>query len=335
MIGDSVKFKNIVIACSVEGHRAEYVSLMESMFSLTPFFVDLRGIRVILGVAFANKVLFSSIDDDVLGFMLICFLRSSIRKKTVGLFLRPLSCFDVGTRNFAKYTLFKFLKALPGVSIFSIIPHAFDKRIAKVTNYWVHDPQMWDKFSNIFKFKSELSRELLTLAGDRKIICYLGRISKEKGVDILGDLISNDKRLSQKFFVVVLGKPATDSEDILSVLESSGAYVLPRLLTSDEMSSVYDVSTIVWACYAPNYNQASGVFGRAIQKGILTVVRKGALISKYSNYDSLKILVFDPNDKKSFCNALLMEPVLTNQIYKKDLFENWRFAFQRKILASL
>lgn len=48
-------------------------------------------------------------------------------------------------------------------------------------------------------------------------------------------------------------------------------------MIDEEILSLYKVADLVWCSDAPDDDQASGVFGRAIQTGVEPVFRKGSL----------------------------------------------------------
>jgi hypothetical protein len=40
----------------------------------------------------------------------------------------------------------------------------------------------------------------------------------------------------------------------------------------------------VWSCYAPDYDQASGIFGRAVQLGVPAIVRTSSYLAKLADH---------------------------------------------------
>src|SRR5690606_11285091 len=60
------------------------------------------------------------------------------------------------------------------------------------------------------------------------------------------------------------------------------ATIWDRRLTDAEMSGIYDVASLIWACYDPCYDQASGIFGRSVQRQRMVVLRKGAMIVRFA-----------------------------------------------------
>jgi len=52
-----------------------------------------------------------------------------------------------------------------------------------------------------------------------------------------------------------------------------------RYDTDAEIVSLYRVADLAWCRYAPGYDQASLVFGRALQIGVTPVLREGSVIA--------------------------------------------------------
>ena len=77
-----------------------------------------------------------------------------------------------------------------------------------------------------------------------------------------------------------------------------------RLLTDGEMMSLYACADVVWSCYSPEYDQASGIFGRAVQHGVPTVVRVG------SNLHSLSTEIRHPTITLAWDNAMAASAAL-------------------------
>jgi hypothetical protein len=112
------------------------------------------------------------------------------------------------------------------------------------------------------------------------VIIALGGQSLGKGFDWLADLWASRAELRETHLAVVAGPVAPESQANVDRLRRSGAMVVDRRLSPEELRSLYGVSTLVWAAYHPDYDQASGVAGRAFQFGVPVVVREGSLIAR-------------------------------------------------------
>ena len=63
-------------------------------------------------------------------------------------------------------------------------------------------------------------------------------------------------------------------------------------LTDDEVLSLYGVADLAWSFY-PQRDQASGIFGRAVQAGVVPLVRSGSFLESYAGWYSLPCVVMD------------------------------------------
>jgi hypothetical protein len=74
--------------------------------------------------------------------------------------------------------------------------------------------------------------------------------------------------------------------------------LINRFISDEELIELYKVSDTIWACYAPSYDQASGIFGRAVQFSVPVIVRDGSQVSKLSrflNHSTTTITWGDPD----------------------------------------
>ena len=62
---------------------------------------------------------------------------------------------------------------------------------------------------------------------------------------------------------------------------AAGGMLEDRMITDDELFSLYATATYAWCCYAPHYDQASGIFGRAAQLGVPAIVRAGSVVERF------------------------------------------------------
>lgn len=82
-----------------------------------------------------------------------------------------------------------------------------------------------------------------------------------------------------------------------------------RIVTDDEILRLYKVADLAWCCYAPDYDQASGVFGRALQTGVEPVVREGRVLSDIKSLNLSTVEV----SKHSICGSTNPSAALKNE----------------------
>lgn len=325
--------RGMVHTTSLSGHREEYLSLLVDIFDFEPSIGKVNGQRLYKLVS-APRLVFSSLDDDVFGFCFISMLRSLFGRKTVGLFIRPQSCFFKGPKAVVKRVLFAVMCRLSRVSIFTIVPYDIDPSLSKVSTGWVHDPQMWDLTDKEVSgnIESELSHKIIHEAHGRTIVSYLGRISLHKGFESLVRLIKHEPDLRKDFFFVAAGSVDKDCIEYVKTAGSMGIYVVDRFIAQDELLSLYSTTDMVWCCYDQAYDQASGVFGRCIQFGKVPIVRLGSVIQRYGAMTSASIIAIDPNDLFGAADQLRHQYSVQN---RTDTGHMSRTVFRDQFVGSL
>jgi len=325
----------IVHSSSLSGHRKEYLTLLKNIFD---FDISIGNVdfNTALKLVLAPHVIFSSLDDDIYSFCTITILRSLLRRKSVGLFIRPQSCFDKGMTAIIKRMLFMALRRIPRISILTIVPHDFDKRYASISTGWVHDPQLWDLGGRSILLKTELSKEIKQNAKGRCIVLYLGRISFHKGFRTLVELIGSDIELQKNIYFSAVGVVDSGCEKLVQKAKCLGMHVKNRFASHDELLSLYSVADMIWCCYDPTYDQASGIFGRCVQFGKIAIVRKGSTIEHYNSMVNADLISIDPSDMAGSARVLLMnsssrpEP----QVSSTEIYAHWKDHFIEKLEKS-
>jgi hypothetical protein len=75
---------------------------------------------------------------------------------------------------------------------------------------------------------------------------------------------------------IAAGKVASECVEAAKQFEAAGGILIDRFISDDEIIALYRHAALVWAVYAPTYDQASGIAGRAYQFGIPIAVRHGS-----------------------------------------------------------
>lgn len=338
--------RNRVHVSAPGGHRQFYQGLFAGLFDLEPV-TGRIGPRLWLDLVRARQLLFATIDDDYAGFIAVALTRSLIGRRTVGLFLRPSQCFEKGRPIYRlKRWAFRCLRHLPRLSLFTILPFRFDRRFAQVAHGWVHDPQMWDMHDRATSIEaSQLSRDVLAAAGGRAILCFLGSVRKSKGFEFLADILSDHPDLAKDVFVVVAGGVDPASGGDCARLISAGGMVVDRFVSDEELLSLYKICDFSWCCYAPDYDQASGIFGRSVQLGARPIIREGSYLEKYAQEGAVApvcLIYGDTRDAAANIAAAAAnrsDKVIDSRSDKAvrlgEIVGSWRSDFIQKIRAAL
>lgn len=76
-------------------------------------------------------------------------------------------------------------------------------------------------------------------------------------------------------------------------LSSAGGFACNRFISDEELLAFYANADLIWCAYSKDYDQASGILGRAVQLGIPAVVRKGSLIQKLCELEGFAHVAID------------------------------------------
>lgn len=269
---------------SSSGHRPSYRDLFARLLDGAPSTGPIRG-SCFWQLLRAHKVFFATIDDDYLGFIVVAVIRAIRRKPTTGLFLRPMECFRTERPIIypVKRLVFRWLCKLPRMRLLSIIPHDVCPELSEVSHDWIYDPQMWDLWIDgpFVLPDTELSRRVEAARNGRKVMIFIGGASLRKGFNSFADLAEAE---AENILFVSAGNISADCTLDAVRLRDLGMLVEDRFITDDELLSLYKVADLAWCSYAPEYDQASGVFGRAIQTGVEPVVREGSFLSRFHRH---------------------------------------------------
>jgi hypothetical protein len=191
--------------------------------------------------------------------------------------------------------LFRAASRSRNVQLLSIFPYAVAPEISSVTTNWIYEPQLWDlPYLGIpdLKQAEPLQEKIRGLANKRVIVMALGSQSREKGFDYLVDLWVSSPKLRASHLFVACGRVDSNSSGAAKRFQDSEGVLLDRRIDDAELFCLYRVADLVWSCYAPDYNQSSGIHGRAVQLGVPVIVRKGSYIDSLGetlSYPSLAL----------------------------------------------
>jgi len=280
------------------GHRASYLAKMQR-------YVGGRrenGSRVFLARA---PALFLMIEDNFLLYALAGIWRALLGRRTVGLLFRPLPAVDGrSTRLRFKRAVLRLLKKLTGMMTLAIVPIPLAPRIGAVLDGWVYDLQLWDIGPEDRRLAAELGAghaediraqalhtSIRQRAEGRPVLVALGSQSRAKGFTWLSTLVAQGAFAD--WHIAVIGRIAPGLDAERAILEACGHQIVDRFVSDGEMIASYAVAHAVWCCYAPDYDQASGILGRAIQFGCPALVRSGALSEGFCRAEGAKHLPID------------------------------------------
>jgi hypothetical protein len=217
--------------------------------------------------------------------MLCATVRSLFGQKTIGLMFRPGDCFVRGSvKASVRRVLFQFVSRLRNVHLLVIIPFPVTPAFSSVATNWIYDPQLWDlpylglpDQQHVGPLRAQIKR----LAGKRRIVVALGAMSPEKGFNFMVDLWLSSAELRASHLFVAAGWVWNESKEAASQFEQAGGILIDRHVDDAEMFGLYGIADLLWACYAPARDRASGIHGRAVQFGVPVIIRKGSFLEAF------------------------------------------------------
>ncbi len=314
------------------GHHGSYAELLNRWCGLESS-IGRVGISNFGRLLRAERLMFGTLDDDVRGFVLVALARAMLGRRTAGIFMRPQSCFFPGARGWIKRQLFLVLSKVPRVSTLSLLPFEAAPELRSVATGAVHDPQLWDVIDDDEPIDEALFAEVMAAAAGRPILSFLGTVNQGKGFGHLVDIIAADPALTPKLCVVVAGRVQDDSVAGAAAVAKAGGIVWDRRISDAELAALYKASSGVWACYHPDYDQASGIFGRAVQRGRRPIIRdRAVIVGHYADrlgIDAVR-LADDPHRAAA---SLASDVVDANNIRTADpaVLREWRREFIRAV----
>ncbi len=319
------------------GHHKAYADLFERIFGLKLSLGTIDRARGKTLVA-SQQLFFGTIDDDIAGFTHIALRRAMRGQQTAGIFMQPQSCFTTSWHSRMKRLYFSIISRIPYVSVLSIVPFPALPAIQKVATGWMHDPQLWDLVDSIADAAPvDRTTHFTKLANGRPMLAFVGTVSENKGIVHLADILSADPTLTQRLFVIVAGQVTENAKGAMTKIRAAGGTILDERISDADLAALYNASAAIWACYHPLFDQASGIFGRAVQFGRRPVIRDGARVMGYYA-DLLDVNPVRLPEDPVAAAAVLVEALCATAPAVPDLTETlrgWRADFIATVRRSL
>jgi hypothetical protein len=296
---------------ALDGHRQEFLDLFSREVNDLGYNVIHRKLSI-ADVFHPGPILSLFLEEHPTTFLFVSFFRSLANKRSVTLMFRPKEA-SAGTtlKLKIKRALLRLSKVSKHTTVFTILPFEDASPINKIANDWIYDPQLWDWFSRQPPKDDAFIELVLSAAKGRKILTSLGVQSKVKGFDFFTSIWEKYPPIHKNILFVCAGDASRCSPEIKRRFTETGGLLIDRQLTTGEIASLYDVSDVVWACYSPEYDQASGIFGRAFQLNVPAIIREGASLNDLANrigYAPINIRWNDTTHaKQALLDALFVE----------------------------
>lgn len=271
----------LIYDVSLRGHRPSYFEVFRRELGFT---VAWGPLSENLGrLLRAPKLFCLTVDDYLVSFAVVSLLRAALGKPTLGLSLRIENMFQQLTlKRWAKRLIYRLLLRTPGASVCSLKPFFLEPRLSTVAQSWIYDPQWWDLLVAPVPAEGpnrEVQRQIEKAVIPGKALVVLpGHQSLIKGLEIFTQFA---KRNAQ-FRCVCIGPKSDIPETFWKEFTSAGGVQILTNLSEEDLAWIYKRADLIWACYRADYDQSSGIFGRALQRGKRVAVRAQSFLHHFS-----------------------------------------------------
>lgn len=260
------------------GHRGQYNAMLGRLFALRRAGFSLATLLA------RDPVLCPQIEAAPLRFALTGLLRGLAGRRTVGFLMRPLPALrGTSPRLRAKRLALRLLRRMPAVHVLTIVPFALEPGLGAIARGWIHDLQNWDMQLDPDPVgaagRGEQHRAIRAQASGRMVCCAIGRQERAKGFDRFAELWCAEPALRERMLFAFGGSVAAGLKPLACDFADAGGFALDRFVSDAELLELYLAADLIWCAYAPDYDQASGILGRAMQLGVPVVTREGSVIA--------------------------------------------------------
>lgn len=282
-----------------DGHRLEYYDLFDVLLGAT------RTDSLWSALVTRKPVLVGALEASsaLPKYAFLAVVRTILGRPTAALLFRPLpTLLGTGVRAKVKRLILRFVSKFTKGQTLTILPFSLEPRFEEIATSWIYDPQFWDwQFPAAVRFPIEgkLTERLHREALGRRICVAFGRQDIDKGFDRFVELFQERSDVRMEWLFAFGGKVDARLKEQLLQFQALGGAGTERFVTSPELFEFYSCADLVWCAYHPNYDQASGIFGRAMQLGIPVVVRSGSLIHRFCMAECIAHIAYD-GDPRSF-----------------------------------
>ncbi len=279
------------LAMNDDGHRGNYMALLNRLYVT-------QRVPFSWGAALTRQpVLVPLIEESLSKYVAVCLLRSLLGRRTVGFLFRPRPALEgQNLRLRFKRWCLRALCRLPGTRTLIILPFAVEPGFATIADDWFYDFETWDLTGDgqvSAHAPGPLAAAIATAAAGRKVCCTIGRQDTSKGFDLFTGLYLSSAPLRDAMLFASGGKVAPEMIHSADAFAAAGGFARPRFITDEELLDLYASADLIWCVYAPEYDQASGILGRAMQLGVPVVVRKGSLIQRLCEIEGVVHVALD------------------------------------------
>ena len=260
------------------GHRLHWRDCVKRKFDLDVL-VGWKGSLLRL-LREPGSVIFLSADDHFVSAFAVSFARA-VRGRSSSLVIlsaertvRPRNW-----RNHIKRLFFRMMKPQSIIELVAILPFEVEPSLRLVCHRSVPDLNFFDLSAEDKALAEKASR---AVRGDssKLMVGAFGRQTARRGTELLLKAYCSSVPLRQNCQIQVAGPFDGIAPQLIAEAKGHGAHIVDGFLEFDQMLASIKSCDFVWAVYAPEYDQSSGVFGHAFQLAVPCLVRRGSQLGK-------------------------------------------------------
>ncbi|HJW41373.1 MAG TPA: glycosyltransferase [Rhizomicrobium sp.] len=248
--------------------------------------------------AWPGPVFLCTANGYVSVFNRICINRLLAGRRTIGQFIRDprvyrenlRSAFRSGSLSLNRSRLLmEAVLRLPLVHPISTLPPAPDWPLR--FRHWLYDPEWWD-----LSVAPLVDVDVPLQAGGQTVL-YLGKVQHRKGTSFFLRAAQDAARRKAGLQFVIVGDASELTDAQRTAFAAAGGLVIPRAEDDATFVSFIRRANWVWCCYEPAWEASSGIFGRALQLGTKSIVRKASYLAHFHSVYAKGIeVVYDDVD---------------------------------------
>jgi len=298
----------VLVSRGEDGHRAEYLRLFSNIVARANSRVHLtrRGWPHLVST---EPLLFMMVEDAPLEFFLISLFRGLVGLRTAAILFKPSECLaPQAIRWRAKRWGLMLLRRMPRVAVITIIPFSVEPRLSAIARHAIYDPQLWDLDEPGLSDDEKFAEQIAAQARGRTVVAAMGMQAQDKGFGYFSRLLKAFPSLGEQYLFVAAGIVADDSREDARMFAAAGGLLLDRYITAAEMAVFYRSAGLIWCCYSPSRDMASGIFGRAVQYGTPAIVRASSYLEKLAAEFGHPVVAVPWNDPQNVEKLLSVRP---------------------------
>lgn len=214
-----------------------------------------------------GPVVFQTADGYLLSFFWLCLTRSVLGRRSMGTLLRNPR--EAGWKSRLRGGLVACIRALPRVTVLIIIA---PDGAGSAPGNWIYDIEWWDL-------------EVLPLADcnivlpEAPVVLGIGMVGRHKGLDFF--LAAAQAARGRNIRFVLVGDARRLEDGDRERFHAAGGLLIPPPARDAEFVSYIRHADWIWCCYHPRNDKSSGIFGRALQLGKRSIVRRGSYLQPF------------------------------------------------------